>query len=522
MKQTIYPIGIQNFEKIRRDGYLYVDKTALVYQMVKTGSYYFLSRPRRFGKSLLLSTLEAYFQGKRELFEGLAMEKLEMDWIEYPIFHLDLNAERYSDCEALESILRRFLNHFEDRWGNDEREITLADRFTGVIRRAYEKSGQGVVILVDEYDKPLLQTIGNERLQEEYRSILKAFYGVLKSMDGYIKFAFLTGVTKFGKVSVFSDLNNLEDISMQDAYHGICGITESELLSNFGEEIGRLAESLGLDYEETRALLKKRYDGYHFTAFTDGVYNPFSLLNTFKHLRMGDYWFETGTPSYLVELLKRTNYDLYEMANTETDSDVLNSIDSTSRNPVPVIYQSGYLTIKDYDSEFGIYRLGFPNREVEEGFVKYLLPYYTTVKSTNSKFEIGRFVREVREGDYDGFFSRLQSFFADTPYEVIAGQKPERDTELHYRNVLFIVFKLVGLYTNVEYHTSQGRIDLVLQTDRYIYVMEFKLNGTAEETLRQIEEKQYALPFANDSRKLIKIGVNFSSKTRNIERWLVG
>lgn len=309
---------------------------------------------------------------------------------------------------------------------------------------------------------------------------------------------------------------------MQDAYHGICGITESELLSNFGEEIGRLAESLGLDYEETRALLKKRYDGYHFTAFTDGVYNPFSLLNTFKHLRMGDYWFETGTPSYLVELLKRTNYDLYEMANTETDSDVLNSIDSTSRNPVPVIYQSGYLTIKDYDSEFGIYRLGFPNREVEEGFVKYLLPYYTTVKSTNSKFEIGRFVREVREGDYDGFFSRLQSFFADTPYEVIAGQKPERDTELHYRNVLFIVFKLVGLYTNVEYHTSQGRIDLVLQTDRYIYVMEFKLNGTAEETLRQIEEKQYALPFANDSRKLIKIGVNFSSKTRNIERWLVG
>ena len=272
---------------------------------------------------------------------------------------------------------------------------------------------------------------------------------------------------------------------------------------------------------EARSLLRKRYDGYHFVANVPGIYNPFSLLNTFKYMRPEDYWFETGTPSYLVELLKHTHYDLYELANTETDADVLNSIDSTSSNPVPVIYQSGYLTIKDYDSRFGIYKLGFPNLEVEEGFVKYLLPFYTSVSAPKTPFEIGRFVREVENGDYDAFFRRLQSFFADTPYEVIAGQKPERDTELHYQNVLFIVFRLIGLYAKVEYHTSNGRIDLVVQTDRYIYIMEFKLNGSAEDALRQIDEKRYALPFANDGRKVFKIGVNFSSETRNIERWVV-
>ena len=506
MNQTIYPIGIQNFESLRKDGYLYIDKTALIYQLVTTGRYYFLSRPRRFGKSLLLSTLEAYFQGKKELFEGLAMEKLEKDWIRYPILHLDLNAERYSDPGALESILRRYLNLWEDLWGKDEREITPSDRFT---------------ILVDEYDKPLLQAIGNPELQEAYRSILKAFYGVLKSMDGYIRLAFLTGVTKFGKVSVFSDLNNLMDLSMDNRYVEICGITEKEIHAYLKDEVKELADTQMTTYEETCLKLKQRYDGYHFTAKSEGIYNPFSLLNTFAKMEFGDYWFETGTPSYLVELLKHTHYDLYEMANTETDADVLNSIDSASNNPIPVIYQSGYLTIKGYDPEFGIYRLGFPNKEVEEGFVKYLLPFYTSIQASKTPFEIGQFVREIRSGNYDAFFHRLQSFFADTPYEVIAGQKPERDTELHYRNVLFIVFKLVGLYTQVEYHTSNGRIDLVLQTDRYVYIMEFKLNGTAEEALRQIKEKGYALPFAGDNREVFKIGVNFSSETRNIEKWLV-
>ena len=344
--------------------------------------------------------------------------------MEYPILHLDLNAEKYSDAGALESILRRFLNLWEDRWGKDDRETTPSDRFTGVIRRAYEKTGRRVVVLVDEYNKPLLQALENAELQEAYRAILKAFYGVLKTMDGYIRLAFLTGVTKFGKVSVFSDLNNLDDISMREPYAAMCGITEAELLTYFDGDIHKLASSLELTYDETRSLLKKRYDGYHFVANVPGIYNPFSLLNTFKYMRPEDYWFETGTPSYLVELLKHTHYDLYELANTETDADVLNSIDSTSSNPVPVIYQSGYLTIKDYDSRFGIYKLGFPNLEVEEGFVKYLLPFYTSVSAPKTPFEIGRFVREVENGDYDAFFRRLQSFFADTPYEVIAGQKP--------------------------------------------------------------------------------------------------
>ena len=515
MNQTIYPIGIQNFEKIRKDGYLYIDKTALVYQLVTTGQYYFLSRPRRFGKSLLLSTLEAYFQGKKELFEGLAMEKLEKDWIRYPILHLDLNAERYSDPGALESILRRYLNLWEDLWGKDEREITPSDRFTGVIRRAYERTGRRVVILVDEYDKPLLQAIGNPELQEAYRSILKAFYGVLKSMDGYIRLAFLTGVTKFGKVSVFSDLNNLMDISMDNRYIEICGITEKEIHTYLENELRVLADAQAMTYEATCLKLKQRYDGYHFTANSAGMYNPFSLLNTFAKMEFGDYWFETGTPSYLVELLKHTHYDLYEMANTETDADVLNSIDSASNNPIPVIYQSGYLTIKGYDPRFGIYKLGFPNLEVEEGFVKYLLPFYTSISAAKTPFEIGRFVQEVESGNYDAFFRRLQSFFADTPYELA------RDLERHYQNVLFIVFKLLGFYTRAEYRTSNGRIDMVVKTDRYIYVMEFKLDGTAEEAIRQINEKGYAAPFASDGRTLYKIGVNFSNAIRGIEGWIV-
>ena len=364
MNQTIYPIGIQNFEKIRKDGYLYIDKTALIYQLVKTGSYYFLSRPRRFGKSLLLSTLEAYFQGKRELFEGLAMERLEKDWEVYPILHLDLNARHYKDTAALTSILNEFLEKWEALYGTEKQDRALEERFSYVIEQAYRQTGHRVVILIDEYDKPLLQNLHDEDMQDQLRNMLKPFYGVLKTMDGAIRFALLTGVTKFGKVSVFSDLNNLMDISMDDRYVEICGITEKEIHTCLEDEVRELAGAQDMTYEETCLRLKECYDGYHFVENSIGMYNPFSLLNTFARRKFGDYWFETGTPSYLVELLKHTHYDLYEMANTETDVDVLNSIDSASINPVPVIYQSGYLTIKDYDPEFGIYRLGFPNREV--------------------------------------------------------------------------------------------------------------------------------------------------------------
>ena len=510
----LYPVGIQNFESLRRDGYFYVDKTAKIFELARTGRYYFLSRPRRFGKSLLISTLEAYFQGKKELFEGLAMEGLEKEWKQYPILHLDLNTEKYDTAEALDAKLELALSEWESLYGSNPHEKSLATRFEGTIKRAAAKSGERVVILIDEYDKPMLQAIGNDSLQSQYRNTLKAFYGVLKSMDGYIKFALLTGVTKFGKVSVFSDLNNLEDLSRNPGYTDICGISEEELLRDFSDDIQELAAANGQTFEQACEQLKEDYDGYHFCPDSPGMYNPFSILNTFKSRRYGSYWFETGTPTYLVELLKKSSYDLEEMSHVETDADVLDSI-FTDDNPIPVIYQSGYLTIKGYDKEFGIYELGFPNREVEEGFMKFLLPYYSSVSKTSSPFEIKKFVQDVKRGDIDGFMERLQSFLADCPYELA------KDVELHYQNVLFIVFRLAGLYTKVEYHTSRGRIDLVLQTDSYVYVMEFKLDGTAEQALQQIEEKQYALPFAKDSRKVYTIGVNFSSETRNIDKWIV-
>ena len=510
-----YPIGIQNFEKLRLQGYCYIDKTALIYSLVSRGNYYFLSRPRRFGKSLLISTLEAYFLGKKDLFEGLEIEGLEKEWKKYPVLHLDLNTKKYDAESSLTDILEENVSGWEAQYGNNPAEIGLERRFAGVIRRAHEKSGVPAVILVDEYDKPLLQAIGNRALQDNYRNTLKAFYGALKSEDGHIRFAMLTGVTKFGKVSVFSDLNNLEDISMRKETADLCGISKAELLEYFDEDIRALARNNGQTLEEALARLEEDYDGYHFCPGCPGIYNPFSLLNAFKSKEYGSYWFETGTPSYLVELLKLHKYDLYRMAHEKTTSKILDSIDPTSTNPIPVIYQSGYLTIKGYIPEPRIYELGFPNREVEAGFMDYLLPYYTPVQATESGFAIWEFVQDVKGGDVDGFMRRLQSFLADCPYELA------RDVELHYQNVLFIVFRLAGLYTKVEYHTSQGRIDLVLQTDGYVYVMEFKLDGSAEEAIAQIEAKRYALPFASDGRKVYRIGVNFSSTTRNIDRWIV-
>ena len=510
-----YPIGIQNFEQLRNMNCVYIDKTALVYQLVHTDTVYFLSRPRRFGKSLLISTLEAYFSGKKELFKNLAIEELEKEWIKHPILHIDLNTEKYDTPESLENILNFTLVKWERLYGTSSSETTFSLRFRGIIERAYEQTGQRVVILIDEYDKPMLQAIGNEELQQKFRNTMKAFYSVLKTMDGFIKLAFLTGVTKFGKVSVFSDLNNLIDISMDEQYVELCGITEKEIHDNMEEDLHILADRQKMTYEKVCSELKECYDGYHFVENSIGIYNPFSLLNTFYKMKFGSYWFETGTPTYLVELLKKSNYDLQRITHEETDADVLNSIDSTSRNPIPVIYQSGYLTIKGFDNRFGIYKLGFPNREVEEGFVKYLLPFYTNIDLIESPFQIRQFVDEVEQGDYNAFFRRLQSFFADTPYELI------RNLELHYQNVLFIVFKLIGFYVKAEYHTSRGRIDLVLQTERFIYVMEFKLDGTAEEALQQINDKHYAQAFATDKRQIFKIGINFSNETRNIEKWIV-
>jgi hypothetical protein len=426
-----------------------------------------------------------------------------------------LNLIKRGSPESVDSVLNDTLCEWEELYGSRESENTFALRFKGVICRAYEMTGQQVVILVDEYDKPILEEIDNPEAQERQREVLKQFYGVLKNLDGYIKFALLTGVTKFSKVSVFSGLNNLYDISMDSRFASICGITDEELDTVFVPYIQRLATALHRTYDEVREVLRVQYDGYHFCEDSVGIYNPFSLLCTFQSNKIKSYWFETGTPSYLVYLLKKYNFNLEQMATAEVDEEVLNSVDSQSKNPLPVIYQSGYLTIKDYDPEFGLYQLGFPNKEVENGFLKFILPSYASIDNTQSAFFITNFVKEIRAGKVDDFFKRMSSLFADTPYELV------KDLENHYQNVLFIVTKLMGFYVKAEYHTSEGRIDVVLQTDDCTYVMEFKLNGTAEEALAQINDKNYALPFAADNRKLIKIGVNFSSKTRNIERWVV-
>ncbi|MCQ2295495.1 MAG: ATP-binding protein [Bacteroidales bacterium] len=509
------PIGIQGFEGLRNDGYLYVDKTRQVYELAHTNRYYFLSRPRRFGKSLLLSTIKCYYEGKRELFDGLYISTVEKEWKKHPVIYIDLNTEQYDTPEALVNKLNTIVCQQESVWGAEPSERSLPTRFEGVIRRAHEKTGLRTVILVDEYDKPMLQAIGNAGLQEAYRATLKGFYGALKSMDEHIQFAMLTGVTKFGKVSVFSDLNNLKDISMDCRYYDICGITEEELLKNFPAQIDRLAEANKLTRDECVERLRQRYDGYHFEETAPGVYNPFSVLNTFDRLKFGSYWFETGTPTYLAYLLRTHNYNLEQMATCQTSAKVLNSIDANSTNPIPVIYQSGYLTIKGYDERFQTYTLGFPNQEVEEGFVDYLMSYYTPISESDTAFNIQRFVMDVEAGRTEQFLERLRSLFADTPYELI------KDLENHYQNVVWIVSKLMGFYVQAEYRTSRGRIDLVLKAPQYCYVMEFKLDGTAEEALAQIKDRNYTLPFQLDGQQIIRIGLNFSKEHRNIERHLV-
>ena len=515
MSGKIYPIGIQNFEKIRKGGYFYIDKTALVYQLVKTGSYYFLSRPRRFGKSLLISTLEAYFQGKRELFEGLAMEKLEKDWVKYPVLHLDLNTEKYDTPESLENKLNGALVEWEKIYGEEPSEKSLAMRFEGIIKRACQQEGQSVVILVDEYDKPLLQSFDNEKLQEEYRLMLKAFYGVLKSADRYLRFVFLTGVTKFSQVSVFSDLNQLNDISMDWQFATLCGITREELATNFVPEIEAFGKKNNWSFVEVVERMERNYDGYHFHQDGVGVFNPFSVLNAFNKLELESYWFQTGTPTFLVSLLRKSNYDLRLLIDgIEAPATSFTEYRVNTNNPIPLIYQSGYLTIKDYDREFRNYLLEFPNEEVKYGFINFLVPYYTSISKEEQSFYIGKFVQELRTKDIDAFLSRLQAFFADFPYEL------NDKTERHYQVVFYLVFKLMGQFTEAEVRSARGRADAVVKTPKYIYVFEFKLNGTAEEAIWQIDEKGYLIPYQADGRKLIKVGVEFSAIERNISRWL--
>ena len=508
-----YPIGIQSYESLRRDDYVYVDKTALIYQLVTTGRYYFLSRPRRFGKSLLISTLQAYFEGKRELFEGLAIADLEKEWTARPVLHLDMNTEKFDEPESLRRVLDRHLLQWEKLYGVESGDPTPWGRFNNVVQRACEQTGHRVAILVDEYDKPLLQTFDKPELQEDYRNTLKAFYSVCKTQDRYIKLAFFTGVTKFSKVSVFSDLNNLDDISMDAQYVRLCGITGDEIHQIFDSEVEKLAAMQDMSKEECYAHLEQQYDGYHFRPDSIGIYNPFSLLNTLNKKEFRNYWFETGTPTFLVEVLKKNHYQLDNLTEELATADDLTGLDTAMENPVPLIYQSGYLTIKGYDKRFRMYKLGYPNKEVEEGFAHFLMPFYTPVSREKQNFFIPNFVRDLEQGNVEGFMTRLQALFADGSYQVVG------DMELCFKNCMAVIMKLLGFYVDVERHTSNGRIDIVVKTQDYIYVMELKLDDTVEAALRQIEEKGYALPYAADSRTLYKIGISFSTKTRRLEDW---
>lgn len=509
------PIGIQSFEDLRRNNYLYVDKTELIYQLTTGGKTYFLSRPRRFGKSLLMSTLEAYFLGKKELFTGLAMETLETEWKEYPVLHLDLNARNYDSKEALFAILNQHLEKWETKYGDEKKDRSPEERFSYLLEKIHEASGSQVVILIDEYDKPLLQTIGNEKLQEQYKNILKAFYGVLKSADAHLRFVFLTGVTKFGQVSVFSDLNQLKDISMDARYATICGITDKELRRDFQPELEALAANEGLTYEEVCQKMKRMYDGYHFRHNMEGLYNPFSVLNALDSAEFGSYWFSTGTPTFLVQLLKETDYDLRNLEGIELPVNQFADYRTDADYPIPVIYQSGYLTIKGYDKEFQSYTLGFPNEEVKYGFLNFLVPYYTGVSSNENLFNIRHFVNELRSGDANAFLTRLRAFFAGIPYEL------NDKTERHYQAIFYLVFRLLGQYIDVEERSAKGRADAVVKTKDYVYVFEFKLEGDVDEALKQIDEKGYLLPYSVDERKLMKIGVSFDSTERNIGEWKI-
>ena len=511
-----YPIGVQSFEKLRGEGFVYVDKTTLIYKMVTEGTAYFLSRPRRFGKSLLLSTLQAYFEGKRELFKGLAIEGLEQEWKKFPVLHLDLNAERYATLGELENILDTYLREWEGVYGSDQiGNSSLSQRFRAVIRNAKQHTGRNVVVLIDEYDKPILQAIGNEALQDEFRSALKAFYGVLKSADADLRFTLLTGVTKFGKVSVFSDLNNLRDISMSAHYSDVCGISEAELHTYFDDVVEEFASHNNQSKDEAYEEFRKRYDGYHFSPGTSGMYNPFSVLWTLSEGSYGSYWFATGIPTYLVELLKKNNFRLNDLSKLEVTQDDLDSIHRADINPIPVLFQSGYLTIKDYNADFGLYVLDYPNEEVRQGFVKFLLPYYVYCQQSQQAALVSKFVMSLRSGDANRFMQLMQSLMADTPYELI------RELENHYQNVMYIITKLMGFYVQAEYRTSRGRIDLLIGTDQYIYIIELKFDGSAEEALAQINSKDYALPFATDGRTIVKIGANVSKETRNVDEWVI-
>ena len=525
------PIGIQSFEDLRRKNFLYVDKTLYAFKLANLGKVYFLSRPRRFGKSLFLSTLKAYFLGQKELFKGLYIEKAEEKraeiekneaWGEYPVFYLDFNVGRYDLDGALAESLDYFLKKEEKIYRLKNEGDSFRKRFQSLIETAYNKTGKQAVILVDEYDKPLLQTMGvNEVLNEEYRNTLKAFYSVIKTCDQYIRFAFLTGVTKFSKVSISSDLNNLQDISMLNDYAEICGLTQAEIEKTFKPEIERLAKNTKNSYDKMLEELKKRYDGYKFSVLGESVYNPFSILNTFNSGELKNYWFSTGTPTFLVNYLRDAHYNIPDLdGKVELDESMLNEYRADTKNPIPILFQSGYLTIKEYIEDVNMYRLGFPNDEVRYGFLKNLFPSYSSLRPDETGVSIWKFVEDIRAGNVDEFMERMQAIIAGVPYDNLPKDKLKL-REQNYQTAVYLIFKLMGQFVQTEIHCLKGRADCIVHTKDSIYIFEFKLMsaGTAEDAIDQIKENGYAAQFKTSSKKIILIGSSFNEEERTIGEW---
>ena len=515
MQERYFPIGIQSFEKIRQNKAIYVDKTALVYRLASIGQYYFLSRPRRFGKSLLVSTLAAYFEGRKDLFDGLRIAELEKDWIKYPVLHFDLSRSKISTPENMINLLDSLLSRFESVYGGgsaarDEFGLRLSDLITA----AKKKFGQNVVVLIDEYDAPLLDTMHNKDLFADVRQQLRKFFSPLKEADDNLRFVFITGISKFSQLSIFSELNNLKTITMNDDYAAICGITKEELVEQLEPEIEVMAEKLRISPKTVVQRLRKKYDGYHFTKDSPDIFNPFSLLNSLSDKDFKNYWYSTGTPTHVTEMLANYTIRPEELEGFVAGEMDFNVAFEQAETPIPILYQSGYLTIKKFDGYD--YVLGFPNEEVRVSFLKGLMPYYTKKNATENNSVIQRILRLIRNHDIDTALTSLRSFFSSIPYDA------EKQDENHYKTVFYLIFRLASEYcVRTEERSSAGRCDALIETEDAIYLFEFKLDGTAEEALKQIDDKGYAIQYEAGDKKIVKIGVNFEKDKRTIERWVV-
>ena len=524
-KLQLLPLGVQDFSILREGNYLYVDKTSLVYELTHTQRAVFLSRPRRFGKSLLLSAIKYYFLGRKDLFSGLAIEQLEEQgkdsWAEYPVMYFSLASGEFMEKDGLAKKLRTSLNDFEEKYELPHDEVTLAIRFAKALENANKKTGRKVVVLVDEYDNPLLKNMTvNPQQEEANRNLYKAFFATLKDCDEYLRFYMFTGVTKFSKVSIFSDLNQLTDISMADEYAEICGITKQEIEDNFDLYIQNLSKKVCLSRDAALSELKRMYDGYHFSGEGEGMYNPFSLLHCFNECKFGNYWFESGTPTFLINKLNASNFDIRQFTDeVKVSESEIKDYRPENADPVPLFYQSGYLTIKSWNKRQNSYKLTFPNAEVKYGFLNSLAPSYLHVEDKPAPFNIDILDDAVEEGDTDGMRKWFTALFALLPYP--AGADTEAITEQNFQNVIFMALTMMGKYARTEVHSAKGRADCILETDDYVYVFEFKRDVSAAEALKQIEEQGYAAPYSADKRKLFKIGVNFSSTERNITEWEV-